>query len=169
MASKTLWDLPTQLIHWSLATAVILNLFILEEGDEVHQWSGYTACGIVLFRFVWGFLGSTHSRFSKLPLHPKEVVRFLGGFFQKDPPVYTGHNPIASYVYLLIWGSILSLGVTGWMMGTDAYWGEEWLEELHGNITVFLQILILLHFIGMIIDSIRYKRQTWLSMFRGWR
>jgi cytochrome b len=26
---------------------------------------------------------------------------------------------------------ILALGLTGWLQGTDTFWGEEWLEELH--------------------------------------
>jgi cytochrome b len=26
---------------------------------------------------------------------------------------------------------VLALGITGWMQGLDAFWGEEWLQELH--------------------------------------
>ena len=32
---------------------------------------------------------------------------------------------------LLLMGLVLALGVTGWLQGTDAYFGEEWLQELH--------------------------------------
>ena len=32
---------------------------------------------------------------------------------------------------LLLMFLVLSLGFTGWLQGTDRFWGEEWLQELH--------------------------------------
>lgn len=169
MAADTLWDFPTRTVHWSLAIALVLNLFVLEQGETIHQWVGYTASGLVLFRVLWGFISGRHSRFSSFPIRPREIVQFGKGFFIKNPPRYPGHNPAASLTYILIWGSVLSLGFSGWLMGTDAYWGEAWLEDLHGNISVVIQALILVHFAGMAVDSFRYKRKTWLSMLTGKR
>jgi cytochrome b len=169
MSLKALWDLPTRIIHWSLAATVVLNLFILEEGEGLHEWVGYAAVGLVVFRLIWGFRGGLSSRFSFFPLHPRELRKFLRGFFSKSPPRYEAHNPVASYVYLTIWACLLGLGLTGWMMSLDAFWGEPWLEDLHGNISKALQVLIVFHFVGMITDSIRFKRKTWLSMIRGRR
>jgi cytochrome b len=40
---------------------------------------------------------------------------------------------------------VLSLGLTGWMQGLDAFWGDEWLEELHEGLAATLQGLVLLH------------------------
>lgn len=31
-------------------------------------------------------------------------------------------------------GLVLALGLTGYMMGADAYWGEEWLQSLHADV-----------------------------------
>ncbi|MGE3975110.1 MAG: cytochrome b/b6 domain-containing protein [Bdellovibrionales bacterium] len=137
---RIVWDLPTRFIHWALATCVVLNLFILEEGEDLHAWTGYAAVVIVVLRFAWGFLGQVPIR-----------------------------NRIASLVYIGIWSLILGLGITGWMMGLDAYWGEDWIEELHANFSIGLQILIGLHFLGIIIDSVRYRRRTWLAMIRGYK
>ena len=40
---------------------------------------------------------------------------------------------------------VLSIGLTGWMQGTDAYFGEEWLQDLHRNLADALMILVGFH------------------------
>jgi cytochrome b len=34
---------------------------------------------------------------------------------------------------MMLWlmALVLMLGLTGWMQGLDAFWGEEWLQDLH--------------------------------------
>ena len=53
------------------------------------------------------------------------------------------------------------------MMGTDLYFGEEWVEEVHAKFTDALQILIILHFMGIVLDAIQFKRKTWMGMING--
>ena len=35
---------------------------------------------------------------------------------------------------LALMGLVLLLGLTGWMQGLDAFFGDEWLEELHKGV-----------------------------------
>lgn len=135
--------IPSRVIHWSLAVCIILNLFLLEEGDPPHKWIGYAATAIVVLRLVWGFIGGEASRFRSFPIHLKSLV------------------------YFGVWGLVLGLAVTGFMMGTDKYWGEEWVEEIHEQISDGLMILIGIHLLGVFIDSIRHRRKTWLNMING--
>ncbi len=165
--TELIWDLPTRLIHWVIAGAVFLNLFYLEEGDEPHQWVGYVALAAFLIRFVWGFCGAEHSRFRSFPLAPREIIAFSLSLIRRKPIEYSGHNPLASLVYIAIWGCIVGLGVTGWMMGWDRYWGEEWLEQIHVDITNVLKGLLILHFLGIIIDAILHHRKSWMAMING--
>jgi cytochrome b len=46
---------------------------------------------------------------------------------------------------LLLMSLLLGLGLTGWMQGTDTYFGEEWLQELHGFLANTLIALAGLH------------------------
>jgi len=62
-----------------------------------------------------------------------------------------------------------ALGVTGFMMGLDAYWGEEWLEDLHENLSTALMVLVVLHLLGIAFDSWKFRRKTWLGMITGRR
>lgn len=166
--SPLLWDLPTRLVHWGLAACVVLNLFVWEEGETPHQWTGYVAVAFVAFRSFWGWKGGAASRFTAFPLHPRKVFAFLKSGM-RDEDYEDRHNPLASWVYVSIWLLILALGVTGWMMGLDAYWGEEWLEDLHSVLSTILQVLVLIHLLGVFGDSFRHRRATWLGMIRGRR
>lgn len=139
MRSKKNWDIPTRATHWLLAISVVLNFFVIDEGSDLHDWVGYFAAVLVIFRLTWSFFGTPFSH----------------------------HNWSASGVYILIWTLVILLGVTGWMMSLDRYWGEEWLEELHANFSLALQILIGAHLIGVVLDSIRFRRATWKSMITG--
>lgn len=158
------WDLPTRLIHWGIALAVGLNLFILEEGEDFHQWIGYTAVGLVFFRIIWGFLGSEASRFSNFPLKLSQIRSFLENKLRDDG---MGHNPIASWVYFAIWTCILALGLTGWMMNWDRFWGEDWLQNTHEWIATVLMVAIGLHLLGLLFDRVLHQRNTWLGMITG--
>ncbi len=166
-ALVTLWDKTTRILHWTIAIAVVLNLFLLEEGDPPHEWVGYAAVSAVVIRFIWGFFGSEASRFRNFPVSPKQIKRFALGLFRGEKLDYPGHNPLASLSYFGIWTLILALGVSGFMMGLDAFWGEEWLEELHEAFSMALQLLVSAHFVGMGLDSLKFKRKTYLAMLTG--
>lgn len=125
------WDPFVRLFHWSLVGCVLLNQFVLEEGETPHQWAGYIASALVLARVVWGFIGTRHARFADFFPTPARLVRHLKALRQGQHPAYAGHNPLGALMMLALMALVLALGVTGWLQGTDAFFGEEWLQELH--------------------------------------
>lgn len=156
------WDLPTRILHWLVAGLALGNLFFLESGEDPHRYAGYAAATLVAIRLLWSIWSTEEAKVYRFPLHPRHFRAFLTSPFP-------GHNPPASLVYILIWLSIFCLGLSGWLMGTDRFWGEEWLETLHKNFALGLQALLILHLMGITIDMVRYRRHTWLSMFTGSR
>lgn len=160
------WSLVTRLSHWLIAIPVILDFFI-DGGDASHKVLGYIALATTCFRFVWGFIAKDEAKFSSFPIQFKKTYEYAMGVFSKSKIHYSGHNPLASWIYILIWIHVLSLGVTGFMMGLDKYWGDVWLEELHEFFSKGLILLVALHLIGLIFDSWKFKRKTWLGMFTG--
>jgi len=110
---------------------VLLNYFVLEEGETLHEWAGYLAAALVVARIVWGFIGSRHARFSDFFPTPGRLWHHLQAMRSGRPEHHWGHNPLGALMMFLLMGLVLALGVTGWMQGTDAYFGEEWLQELH--------------------------------------
>lgn len=160
------WNLITRITHWLIAIPVLLD-FVIDGGDLSHNVLGYIALGATLFRLIWGFFTRDEANFSGFPLTAKKTADYAKSAFTKKTIHYSGHNPLASWTYIFMWILVIALGITGFMMGLDRYWGEEWLEGLHENFSNTLMLLVALHFIGLILDSWKFKRKTWLGMFNG--
>lgn len=139
------WDPFVRFFHWSLVSCVLLNQFVLEAGETAHQWTGYLACALVLARMVWGFVGSRHARFADFFPTPARLSAHLKALHQGRHPQYLGHNPVAALMMLGLMLAILLLGVSGWLQGTDAFFGEEWLMELHEVLANALMLAAGLH------------------------
>lgn len=127
-----------RLLHWGIALIVVLNAFVLEAGKLPHRYLGYLCVALVLLRLV--------------------VFRQRG---------VEHYNPKARVVYLGIWGAILGLGVTGFLMGLDRFWGNSTLQETHELIGNGLLVLSAVHLMGMFLDSVTHRRKTWMLMISG--
>ena len=144
-SSRPVWDLFVRVFHWTLVSCVLLNQFVLEEGDPPHEWAGYLAAALVAARIVWGFIGSRHARFSDFFPTPARLRAHLQAMRSGLPQHHWGHNPVGALMMFLLMALVIALGVTGWMQGTDAYFGEEWLQELHEVLAHALIIAAGLH------------------------
>jgi len=164
--SPVAWSLITRVSHWLIAIPVLLDFFI-EGGDQSHKVIGYIALGVTCFRLAWGFVSKDEANFRSFPLDAKKAFEYAQNTFTNKKIHYSGHNPLASWTYILMWILVIALGITGFMMGTDQYWGVEWVEEVHETFSHVLMFLVALHFIGIIVDSVKFKRKTWLGMFTG--
>ncbi|VCU71848.1 hypothetical protein PIGHUM_03938 [Pigmentiphaga humi] len=106
------WDLPTRLFHWLLVACVIGAFATIKAGGlwaEYHMLFGYSVLGLILFRIVWGLVGSANARFSRFVRGPGSVLGYLRGRLPRTP----GHNPLGA---LSVIAMILLLGyqaVTG--------------------------------------------------------
>lgn len=128
---RPVWDRFVRGFHWTLVGCVLLNQFVLEAGETPHEWAGYLAASLVVARIVWGFIGSRHARFSDFFPTPTRLTAHLRALRSGQPVHHWGHNPLGALMMLLLMTLVLALGITGWMQGTDAWFGEEWLQELH--------------------------------------
>lgn len=164
--NEVIWPLSVRFIHWIVALVVLLDAFWLEEGDAPHEYLGYLAAVLVIVRFGIGILGHGAVKFSAMPIKANDFKIFLRNHF-KGQAHFEAHNPLASVVYLLMWLLIIGLAVTGWMMGLDAFWGDQTLEEIHSQFSNALVGLAIVHLIGLMIDSFIYKRRTWMGMIDG--
>lgn len=52
------WDPIVRLFHWTVVTACILNLFLLEEEKYWHRVNGYVVAAAIVVRVLWGFVGT---------------------------------------------------------------------------------------------------------------
>lgn len=139
------WDRFVRCFHWSLVACVLLNLWVLEEGETAHRWAGYLAAGLVVARIVWGFVGGTHARFASFWPTPRRLAAHLRGLRAGRPPFHAGHNPLGALMMLALMALVLALGITGWLQGTDAFWGDEAMADLHEALADALMVLAGVH------------------------
>lgn len=161
------WDPVVRLFHWTVVVAVCLNLFVLKPGRLYHRYAGYVVIGAVLVRLVWGFVGTRHARFSDFFPTPARLASYLKALLRGEEPRFLGHNPAAAVMMLALMVLLFAAGVTGWMSTLDAFWGEEWLEELHEGFANAIMVLALVHAAAAIVESLRHRENLVWSMVTG--
>jgi cytochrome b len=145
------WDRFVRVFHWTLVTCVLLNQFVLEEGEWPHEWAGYLATGLVVARIAWGFIGSRHARFGDFFPTPSRLARPVRALRAHQLDHHWGHNPLGALMMLLLMGLVLALGLTGWMQGTDLYFGEIWLQDFHKYLADALLLAAGLHAVAAMV------------------
>jgi len=114
------WDLPTRLFHWALAICVVLGIVFVKIGGNAIQWHaycGYTALALILFRVIWGFVGSWHARFANFIPSPSKLIAFLRG--QVDDGL--GHNPLGALSVIALLIVVLIQALTGLFTDDDIF------------------------------------------------
>ncbi len=145
------WDLFVRLFHWSLVACVLLNFFVVEDGEWLHRWLGYTASGLVAARIVWGFVGTRHARFADFFPTPARLRAHLRSLLRHDAEPCVGHNPLGALMMLALMAAVLGLGLTGYLQTTDRFWGDEAMEDVHEWIGQALMALAGVHAVSALV------------------
>ncbi|SIS84993.1 cytochrome b/b6 domain-containing protein [Neptunomonas antarctica] len=140
-----IWDPLIRIFHWSLSTAFLLNYWVLEEGDDLHEWVGYYVLAALALRLVWGFIGPDNARFRSFFPTPSKVRHHISAMLAGKEPLYEGHNPLGGAMIICLIVMMALTGISGWMMTTDALWGEEWVEEVHEIFANVSMLLVAVH------------------------
>lgn len=160
------WDPLVRLFHWSLA-ACILGAFLVEEGDTAHQLLGYTALALIALRVLWGLVGPRPARFGNWVRGPRAVAAYVRERIAGRSRRRLGHNPAAAVMILVLMAGVAAVGLTGWMQTTDAFWGAEWLEELHEVLAYGLLAFVGAHVLAAITESLHYRENLVAAMIHG--
>ncbi len=112
------WDLPLRVFHWTLLFSVI-GLFVTSKvgGDamKAHFYLGYLVLTLLMFRIVWGFLGSQYARFSSFPPNPLAAWRTFKGAVSS----HLGHNPMGALSVYALLASLSFQAVSGLFSNDD--------------------------------------------------
>ncbi len=161
------WDPIVRLFHWTIVLGYGINMWATEDGSDAHEVIGYVVLAAIAIRLVWGFIGSRHARFADFVPGPSRLSGYLRQLAKRREPRYIGHNPAGAIMMLALIALMLSVGVSGWMMTLDAYWGEEWLEELHETLANAIWPLAGLHVLAAVMESFRHRENLIKSMITG--
>jgi cytochrome b len=161
-----IWDLPTRIFHWTLVLLVAINLFLIgpRGGFQTifHFVAGYAIAGLLLFRLVWGFVGSPRSRFADFLRRWPVVKAYLDRLIRFDPPHSVGHNPLGGWMIAVLLTTLTGMIVTGLFAAGRRAAGPlaasiplpmtVILRDLHSLLSNFLIALIVAHILGVIVE-----------------
>ena len=179
------WDPVTRLWHWVLMLAVGIGWSFgkLMSFDNIqwHFYAGYLVLGLMLFRFLWGFIGPEPVRYPALLPMPGSLLAYLRQLGQRKPSGTPGHNPLGSISVILMLISISAQAVTGLFIVSDDFFESGPLASYVSEATVnrltwwhhlnadFILVLVVLH-LGAILFYLLWKKENLVKpMISGWK
>ena len=158
------WDAPIRLFHWALVVLLATSWISVELSYmQVHMLSGQAVLALLIFRVVWGFIGSDTARFAQFLRSPLAAIRQLRYFFTlREPDTQIGHNAAGGWmvvvVLLLLLGQVVAglfannedsfvEGPLAHLVGSE--WGAFALKQ-HNRLFTVIQIIVLAHVLAII-------------------
>lgn len=116
------WDIPTRVFHWTLLALIGFQWASAEIGGflmDYHLLCGYAILALVLFRVLWGFVGSHHSRFATFLRGIPATLGYLKAMKSGSAERHLGHNPLGGWMILALLAFVGALGATGLFANDD--------------------------------------------------
>jgi cytochrome b len=174
-ATIKVWDAPVRLFHWLLVALVALSVTTGYLGGNAmrwHIWSGCAILGLLIFRLLWGFAGSTTARFAHFVRGPRAALAYARGLLSRAPSHTPGHNPLGGWMVLALLASAALQAGTGLFSNDDiategplyhlvSKTTSDSISAVHQVNAVVLLTLIGLH-VAAVLYYLWYKREDLL-------
>ena len=163
------WDTPTRVFHWlqALSFAAAYLTAFSERTRNYHVALGYILLGMLVFRLLWGFVGTRYARFSSFLFGPVKTVAYLRDEFKGKSERYLGHNPAGSIAVWLLLALGMFVSVTGVMALQDE--ASDLVVDLHGISTNIMLGVIAVHLAGVLLSSILHRENLVRAMLTGYK
>ncbi|MBT2971752.1 MAG: cytochrome B [gamma proteobacterium symbiont of Ctena orbiculata] len=174
------WDPLVRLFHWTLVGAFTVAWLTEDDWMALHAYAGYVIGFLLLFRLIWGLLGTRYARFSDFVRPPSRVAGYLFDLVRLRAERTIGHNPaggamiVALLITLLIttFTGLLAYGATGAgpladLLFSNSEYGSELFEEVHEFFANFTLSLVVLHLLGVAFGSLLHGENLVQAMITG--
>ena len=167
------WDAPTRVFHWLLVILVFCAWASFEYSDKVgdtsllwHRLNGYAILVLLIWRLLWGVVGSPAGRFTNFLFWPWKAAKYAFNTVRGREAHFLGHNPLGSYMIVALLGLLAFQGSLGLFATEHNYvtWGplssivDEETSKTLTKLHAWLFDNVLLIFIGVhIIVNILYR------------
>jgi len=174
LARQPVWDLPVRLFHWTLAALILFSWWsVHNDHTDWHIWSGCAILTLLIFRLLWGFVGSSTARFSTFVRGPRAIAGYWRGTWRG-----IGHNPLGALSVLALLAAVavqvglglfsededgLYMGPLAQLISVDA---SDKARDLHETWFNVILVLIALHLIAILYYRARGRKLT-LPMITG--
>lgn len=202
------WQLPVRVVHWflvlSIATLSVTGYYMhapfLQSTDArawvmgtmrfVHELAGFVLLSSLLLRLYWFFAGNQWARWRAYIPHTKRqwadsksMVSYYA-FLRRGPIPGVGHNPLAAFTYLVIYGLLALEALTGLVLFSGVVGSRTltffvgWIQRLvdiqyirttHYLIMFVLAAFLMQHVYSAISVSLEERNGLMESIFTGWK
>lgn len=170
------WDLPVRLFHWLLLALVVAAVISVKIGGNAMEWHGrfgHLIVGLIVFRVVWGLIGSRTARFTSFVRGPGAIRDYLAGRWAG-----VGHSPLGALSALALLGLIAFQAGSGLFSHDDvAFSGPmaamvsgdtvSWLSGWHRSTEWYIYGLVALHVAAVLFYSLVKKDRLVGPMITG--
>ena len=156
------------MFHWLLAALLLFSWWsVKNHHTDWHIWSGIAVLTAMIFRFLWGFVGSSTARFSNFVRGPASVRAFVQGRWNG-----IGHNPVGALSVIAILVAVavqvglgllsqdedgLYAGPLAGLIRSEASDTARDIHELWFNVILFL---VVLHVAAIAVYRLRGRKLT---------
>ena len=175
-----IWDFPTRVFHWSLVISFALAWISYDDDRYLaaHVYAGYVFFALLLFRLIWGVIGTHYSRFRTFAYSWTSVSAYLKALLTGQAMRHIGHNPIGGWAIfaLLMLGMLISISGLLVMAGEEGHGPLSGLVsynigifsgEIHEILSWAMLGFVGVHVSGVIVESFIHKENLILSMLSG--
>jgi len=179
MRPMKVWDLPVRLFHWAIVVLIFCAWATQEYNYmEWHVWIGTTILALLVFRVVWGFVGSDTARFAGFLRSPVAVLGHLAHLGRREPDGEIGHNAAGGWMVLLMLALIGVQAGTGLFANDDANTEgplmhlvdkdrSDWLSHIHSLNFKLIEAVIVLHVVAVAAYAVLKRQNLVRPMITG--
>ncbi len=174
------WDLPTRLFHWLLVNGLVLMYLTAITGKmRWHLYIGLFLLGLIIFRMLWGFLGSQSARFKDFVKGQKEIRRYLKGHMSENEQ--PGHNPVSALMAIALM-ALVSLQIISGMLASNLkarFSGHlpqlmpegiiPFAQKAHSVLFWILLSVSIIHIVGIVLHGLIKKQNLFTPMITGYK
>jgi cytochrome b len=159
---RRVWDVPTRLFHWAVVVLVCSSWVTQHEGwMDQHVLCGYSMATLLLFRLIWGVIGSDTARFARFLKSPVAAVQHLVRLYQGEPDHEIGHNAAGGWMVLGMLGLLCvqvgtglcandEVSVEGPLAHVVGPRNSDWLSHIHAVNSRLIEAAIVLHLLAIL-------------------
>jgi cytochrome b len=119
LAPVRVWDPYVRVFHWLLVIGIAGSWITGEKGwYETHYQIGLCVAWLLIFRILWGFVGSRTARFTHFLKGPGAVFGYMKTMFARKPSHAFGHNAGGGLMVLVLLLAVAIQGFAG-LFNTD--------------------------------------------------
>ena len=171
-----------RLFHWALALAVTFLLISGETGLGFFDWhrlAGEVVFILIVFRILWGIVGSSNARLATLPGKPLHALKHFRALFLRDVTQERGHNAAGGWAVLLMLLLLTIQATTGMFIADEEEWVEgafygvfsqansDYLYNIHHMNAEFLKIVVIVHTLMIAVYYLYAKQNLIKPMITG--